>query len=114
MWGQVGIPPGNATTTPTMRAVSFRNVSATGVAGHPGFCMPLGVSEAGLTAVSRSTEPHSLAIFEGLPESPLRAITLDGVRLSGPPSAAAAVQCENATVESERVTVDGKMRRIEC
>ena len=110
-----GIPPGNASTTPAVRRIAFRNISATDVADHAGFCMPLGAVPRGqpLLLVDPPS-PGLMALFQGLPESPLENILLQDVQLSGPRSAACAVQCTNATVTSSNVKIDRQPTQIEC
>jgi polygalacturonase len=111
----IGIPVGNATTTPIMRNISFTGINATGVVSHPGFCVPLGAS-ADMAQSIDGVGSQSLAIFKGIAESPLRDVNVENVRLSGPSSidSAAAVQCVDATVQSRAFDVDGKPAVVAC
>lgn len=107
-----GIPPGNATTTPRMQNITFTNVLASEIGGHPGFCMPLDAkAQQGLTVGGL---PQPLAIFQSLPESPLASVRLNNVSISGPKSSAAEIVCVDASVARTKVTVDGRAATITC
>lgn len=112
----LGIPVGNATTTPVMRNIRFTDIDATGVVSHPGFCVPLGVIADTEAETGARVGSQSLAIFKGIDESPLRGVVLENVRLSGPSSitSGAAVQCVDATVRSVAFDVDGKPAVLAC
>ena len=115
----IGIPVGNATTTPIMRNISFIDIDATGVVSHPGFCVPLGATAdtvAQSFAATNTVGSQSLAIFKGIAESPLRNVVVENVQLSGPSSitSAAAVQCVDAAVHSHAFDVDGKSAVVTC
>ena len=107
-----GIPVGNSTTTPIIRRVIFRDIVATNIVSHPGFCVPLGSSIDDTVASTATMAPavgsRSLAIFKGIGESPLQNVELERVQLSGSVPRVAAVQCENATVHSQQLVVDGR------
>ena len=129
MMYHTGIPPGNASTTPVVRRLAFSDVVADGVVNHAGFCVPLGArlaQQAGQAAwAGRARRPGQempalLAVFQGLPESPLEGVLLSDVRLSGVrtggggSSGGGTVLCANASVTSSGVIIDGRPRRVDC
>ena len=115
-----GIPPGNASTTPTVRNILFSRVNASGVGTHAGFCMPLGAAPPPRRQQRLQQPRHShdaaplLALFQGLPESPMERVVLQDVWLAGPAGSDGMVQCANASVRAGDVVIDGHSQHIAC
>eukprot|EP00937_MAST-01D_sp_MAST-1D-sp2_P001843 g1843.t1 len=103
-----GIPQGNRSTTPVMQRIAFRNVVAERVNGHTGFCVPLGAR------LQDKAAGVFMAFFQGLPESPLKGVVMTNVSLDGVAGGASDVFCNDASVESSGVVIDGRPEKVAC